>query len=116
MFNDCKLTQWHYLLLSLWFCLHCKELYQYDYPASFVKGSLEIMGNNVPVNHMTMDVDIPRLLFKLYSKNHTKEEISNDVEIMENYFGSKQTGLRIMNSLSDKEWYELADSVSTQDD
>ena len=74
------------------------------------------MGDNVPVNHMTMDVDIPRLLFKLYSKSYKKEELANDVEIMEKYFGSKQTGLRILNSLSDKEWYELADSVSTQED
>ena len=74
------------------------------------------MGNDVAVNYLTMDVDVPRLLFKLYSKDNTKEEISSDAEIMKNYFGSEEIGTQVMKRLSDKEWFDLADSISTVDE
>ena len=73
------------------------------------------MGKDVAVNYLTMDSDVPRLLFKLYSKDNTKEELSNDAEIMKSYFGSEEIGAQVMKSLSDQEWFDFADSISTVD-
>ena len=72
-----------------------------------------MFGKNVPVNHLAVDADVPRLLYKLYSNNYSKDELSNDKSLMKNFFGSFEYGKSIIDNIDEEEWNQLADSVAT---
>ena len=87
----------------------------YEFPPKFVLNSIEIFGSEVPISSFAKNEDIPRLLFKMYCKSCTKDQLAKNTEIMKSFFGCAKKGSAIMNKVTDGEWDRFKWSVSTND-
>ena len=87
----------------------------YKYAPTFVFNDLTVHDKTVPISFLAHDVDIPRLIFKMFSLTKTKEDLAKDDNKMKLFFGCVKTGRTILNDITEDEWYKLRYSVATQD-
>ena len=87
----------------------------YKYSPTFVFNDLTIHGKTVPISFLAHNVDIPRLIFKMFSLTKTKEDLAKEDDKMKLFFGCVKTGRTILNEITEDEWYKLRYSVATQD-
>ena len=86
----------------------------YQYVPHFRFNSLQVLGQKVPLSLMAKDSEIPRLLFKMFCEDKSKEELANDADLMFKFFGCKQKGSRVMDELPEDDWLMLKNSVSAK--
>ena len=93
----------------------CQTTKTYQYIPNFVFNGLKIFDKAVPISFLAYDNDIPRLIFKMFDAEKTKDQLANDRKLMKLFFGSVESGKIILDEMSKDEWRQLNYSVSTQD-
>ena len=87
----------------------------FKYSPTFVFNKLTIQDSNIPILFLAKDEDIPRLIFKMFSLEKTKDDLANDANKMQQFFGCAVRGRTILDQMNEEEWSKLRYSVSTQD-
>jgi len=59
-----------------------------------------------PLNKFLLDDDCVYVLKRCYC-NHTKDELMHDHDIMINFFGSNETGKKVLGGMSEGEWNSM---------
>ena len=67
------------------------------------------------LSYHLLDMDCAAILAKLYAM-YSKDELSNDAELMESFFGSAANGKDYLDSYDEDEWNELNDTEDVEDE
>ena len=110
------ICSFQYMILNLTPSIFdCQTTKTYRHIPKFVFSGLKILEKAVPISFLAYDNDIPRLIFKMFAADKTKDELANDRKLMKLFFGSVAWGKTILDEMSDDEWRQLNYSASTQD-
>ena len=59
-----------------------------------------------PLNHFVFDDTVIQILKRVYTLS-TLEQVKLEIEALESFFGSEETGLAVLGNSSEEEWDDL---------
>ena len=71
------------------------------------------MTNPKPLNHYLLNEDVAKILCLIY-KDSSKEELMNDEEIMQNFYGSAKVGSEHLGGVDDETWENLVEEMDDE--
>ena len=71
------------------------------------------MTNPKPLNHYLLNEDVAKVLRLIY-EDSSKEELMNDEDIMQNFYGSAEVGSEYLGVVDDETWENLVEEMDDE--